>query len=169
MTRLENLIYSCPHCLGENPLLGEQRCEHCGMNMHSDNDQRVRAERMGPLSKELDQQLLLLRTRGEDGGSTTYVRKLLKELAPYAATFPGVKPLLEAAETELQEHPEPTKGLDKVLMVNLFVLAILILIPLLGLYISADATVLMLLWVSAIGWSYIGVFRYLQEKKKAGQ
>ena len=163
MIRLENLIMKCPHCFGENPLIGEQRCVECGMNMISDGEQRLRTEKLAPLASALDNQLLLLRTRGAGEASIHYVKKLVSDLRPYTERFPGVSPLLDEADIELGDHPEEKTGRDPDFLINLIILAVLIAIPLVGGMIGVSGTVLFFLWLSALGWAFIGFWKCVKK------
>lgn len=147
-------------------MLGEQRCEHCGMNMISDAEQHLRAKKVGPMLTELDNQLLILRTQGLKEASPVYIRKLAKDLELHQERFPGIAPLIQEAQTTMADYPEQKPAQDPTLIMNILVLIVLIAIAGIGMYAGVEGPVAFFLWISAGGWAFLGLWKYMREKKR---
>ena len=60
-------------------------------------------------------------------------------------------------------HLMRMKERDPAFMMNLVILAVLIAIPLVGSVIGASSTVLFFLWLSALGWGFIGFWKFVRK------
>lgn len=157
---------TCPHCLAENPAFGPQRCEHCGMNMISDQFQAIREQKIKPLAEKLDEQLLFIRAGKDQAAAVSYARELYNGLVIYEkhTELAFIKPLLAEAQEALAPFPERPKANPQVFM-NYIVFALLFLFPVISFMMYENLVVLILLTLPLIGWFVIAILPMLKQKK----
>lgn len=157
---MATLTTTCPHCMSENPALGEQRCVSCKLNMRSDQEQALLQTQIKP---KLDQ---LAGFMGATPQKLPQIQPLLAELAPYRQSYAFLEEVIQETQNQITPLQIAAYDRQKRLVIHLTILLVLLIAPLLSSWWQAPLYLTGLFMLPVLGWFVLGVWPLVRKKNR---
>lgn len=152
----------CPHCFGANEAFGPARCQHCSLTMLSDAEQHHRIT----IARPAVEQLTSVFSPAQSGKNNFQeIQPQVDAITLLTTLQPEWAKWLSPVGKQMAEWKDVETAYRRQWRSHLLILGLLILVPILVGWMSADWMLVGLLSLPIAGWAWIGLFEFRRKNK----